>query len=382
MPLERLLHDERVFAETVDGPVWRLSAGPGRRLVQLPLEPIAGAVAREIGTPVVEVSGGRFLAWEVPAEAEADLTLLGDGPTDAELLDLDTLLDRGPELSVEAGAGALGELAEGIDAAVGLGGVPEGAPRLAREVTLTPDGTVVWSMDRAIPGEVVEGDAPYLLKLRGERLRALQPERPGRQAGLDRDAERAAQIEFRNAFAEFRELQTTVRNLPERFEEPRPDLLWAVFETSSQLGRLSVRGPEAGEWSISDADFELLRTFGTTLGTAGADTGLDAAAASAVNRLTLLTGDNHPWTQRLVSLALVDADAASKVQINDPLFVLMGSVLGSSDALARNRLVYALTQVEPMTPGGGGPARRRGEEARGHRPAACRPPRRPPPRHG
>ena len=52
-----------------------------------------------------------------------------------------------------------------------------------------------------------------------------------------------------------------------------------------------------------------------------------------------------------MSLALVDADAAAKAQPNDPLFVLIGSVLGSADVLARNRLVYALTRVDPMTPG-------------------------------
>ena len=135
---------------------------------------------------------------------------------------------------------------------------------------------------------------------------------------------------------------------------PCPDTLWAIFETSTALGRISIRGPESGDWSISDADFELLRSLTTTLGGATADAALTPEASAAVSRLTALARDRHPWTQRLLSGALVDAGAPAKARPNDPLFVLLGTVLGSDDALARNRLVYALTRVEPMTPGAAG----------------------------
>ncbi len=93
---EGMLGSDRVLDGPVDGPVWQVETGPGRRLLQLPIRFQSGSEPREFDRAPIEPSGGRFVGWLLPggtgAAASAGVTR-PTGPTDEQLRDLAGLLD-------------------------------------------------------------------------------------------------------------------------------------------------------------------------------------------------------------------------------------------------------------------------------------------------
>lgn len=368
--LDQLLSSDRVLSESVDGPVWDVAATPGRRLVQLPMQITPNGsgepgVAESIEEPAFDFAGGRFLFWVLPegqgeARSRGRAAAESTGPSDAELMDLTALLTRRDPLDMRA-AGRTPP-----PDTMALPEVSAEAPRLARELRVSRDARgqarVAWEVTRGIPGGTVKtGSAtqPYALLLDRDQLDALEPERPDR---LSRNAnessreftfrKRQADADFREIATAFRDLQRDVRSLPERFEQDLPDTVWAVFEVNALGAGWTLRGHEAGPWSMGFDQWELLTALASRRGgrSSTGDGVFSADELSGIRRLAQLAGDPHPWTQNLLSTALSQSDLPGRASPGDPAALLIAVVLQSPETLARNRMVYALSQLEPATP--------------------------------
>ncbi|MEM9418651.1 MAG: hypothetical protein AAGA25_06275 [Planctomycetota bacterium] len=364
--MELLLGSDRVMSDAVSGTVWEVTAIPGRRLVQLPMSIIpgdAGAGEMVLEEPAFGFQGGRFLFWEVPggqSTTSGRASAEPIGPSDQELLDLMGLLVRGDDIEGRRDLGGPVEPAEALSE------VREDAPRLARELFISgtqDQGRVAWEVTRGIPGgEVKNGgeDQPYTLLLDREQLEALEPERPER---LTRNADessrefnfrkRTADLEYRELAVAYRDLQKMVRALPARFEQDLPETMWAVFEVNALAAGWTLRGHESGPWTMRFDDWELLTTLASGRGGGGNASGdgvYTTDELTQIRQLANMARDPHPWTQRLLATALSQSDLLGKAAPDDVASKLLEVMLKSPDVLARNRMVYALAQVEPATP--------------------------------
>lgn len=367
--LELLLGSDRVLSDAVAGPVWDVQATPGRRLVQLPMRITPGSPEAGVGVleePAFDFSGGRFLFWQLPDDSNATAgrgrgAAESTGPSDAELLDLTNLLTRGDTLDPR-GNGRVGRPAQ-----IGLPEVPAEAPRLARELFLSSRadgvGRVAWEVTRGIPGGTVKTGnetQPFGLLLDREQLDALEPERPDR---LTRNADessreftfrkRQADAEYRELALAYRDLQKMVRVLPERFEQNLPETVWAVFEVNALGAGWTLRGHEAGPWSMRFEDWDLLVSMASGRGGGRNATGsgdFSIEELTQIGQLANMARNPHPWTQRLLATAVSQSDFPGRAAPDDVASKLMAKMLQSPDMLARNRMVYALAQVGPATP--------------------------------
>ncbi|MEM9883229.1 MAG: hypothetical protein AAF800_09965 [Planctomycetota bacterium] len=373
--LELLLGSDRVMGASWSGPVWSLSANPGRRLVQLPMRVEAGEAAGVIGDPPVDFAGGRFLGWTVSAPGSSD----GEGVrgrSSDDYLDLTALL---AELDAPAPRRPARAAAAG-----GAAGAAEGAPRVTRELTVIPAAgrgvadRVAWDLDRSVPnGTLRSGDAPYLLLLDRDRLRAKEPARPGRltrnQGESTRDfamRRRESDAQYRAEASVYRDLTRSVRGLPDRFEQPLPETVWAVFEVSAFGDGWSLRGHPAGPWEMRFDDWDLLTKLARSGRGGGAATGdgrFSAEEFETLEVLDRLARQDHPWTQRLLAEAVASSGYAGRAAEGGPAYSVLDRLLRSDDPVARNRTVYTLVQVTPATPAAASllaaAAPRRGEPA-------------------
>jgi hypothetical protein len=369
LQLDAMLTADRVLSGTVSDPVWTLTASPGRRLIQLPMRIVAGPAERRYDDPPVDFSGGRFIAWQVPAWDEVSAPsspAASEGPSEAALMDLEGLLrdlERGemdgPARSgVGSGGGPGGGPGGGlVDVAAGV--LPEEAPRLARSLTLLPDGRVAWPVERGLPnGEVAGGESVFHFYLDRGRLDELEPEQPPR---LTREAgetsreynlrQRAQRAEFNQQRLAYRELVTAVRDTPERLEQPAPPTVWAIFEVSDFGGDWTLRGTPAGDWTMGFDALEALQDLAAGQGLAGgaSNSPLSPEASATARTLQRLAADPHPWTQRLLGQAVQRSGAAERATRGGPIFDLFDQLLQAPDTLTRNRAVYALASVRPPT---------------------------------
>lgn len=385
--LDRLLGDlTAARPATLDGAVWTFEPAPGRELVVLPIAVDAQVSGITLDDPAFSVQAARFVAWVVPDES-TDAGRAGGrsgdtGPTEDELLDLGRLLaDPDGDVAAALAAAAPEALLDPSDV------LPEGVPRATRSLELLPGGRVAWGSDRSLPGTVQAAANPpteadvYRLKLDPEQVRALKPERPerlARTAGEDRRVYdlrvREANEAYRSQSEAFRTLTDAVRSLPERFAAPRPAVVFAVFEANAS-GDLILRGHPAGRWAVSRDDLETLGRLATGGGGGGgsrgggAAVGLTTEQASDVATLARVAADGHPWAQRAAALGLAGSGylAEAGPDANDVVGGVARRLLASEDAIARNRTVFALAQLESATPavasllasasmGGGDPA--------------------------
>ncbi len=365
--LDLLLGDAaRVRPTDIEGPVWTLTPGTGRELVVLPVGLDMDVEGVTLDAPAFSVQSARFLGWVLPEADAADVDVaLGD----AAFLNLSNLL-TGEDVALDgadavAGGEVLGEEPKADD-------VLEGAPRMARALELTSGGRLAWDIGRSMPGEVQAVSSPptaadaFRLKLAPEQLRALKPERPerpAREAGEDRRAHdrrvREVNIVFKEESGAFRALQKLVREqLPERFEIKRPGVVWAVYEANASASEMVLRGHAAGRWSVTKADFDVLVRLagGQSLRGAsvlGADAGLTAEQVKDVASLNRVAATAHPWSGRAAAAALTRSGYLSAVGLGDDDLVgqVARRLLASPDKVVRNRVVYALVMLNPMTPG-------------------------------
>ena len=361
-----MLWSDRVLSESVAGPVWRVETGPGRRLLQLPIRFVPGGEPRSFDRPPLEPTGGRFVGWSLPGgETTPGGTTANTpppGPSEAELRQLAELLDTLNDAPVTdanlAAAGVAEPAAEAL-----LSTVPEDAPRLAREITVGPEGTVSWSLDRSINGAaVVEGDTLYTLYLNPDRLRELEPARPERLSRNPEESardftfrERAQSVEYRDQLTAYRDLRQAVRDVPDRFSMPLPEVVWAVCEVNAFGGDWLIRDTPAGDWRMGFESLALLQQLaggrgGGGGGAGGAGVWSDTELAE-LRTLEQLAGDGHPWTQRMVAEAVARSGYLGRIAEGGPGYSVVDRLLQSGDELARNRTIYALAAQQPTTPG-------------------------------
>lgn len=364
--LEPMLTDDRVLGDTLTGVAWDVAASPGRRLMQLPLRVRPGQEEGLLEEPAISFGGSRFIGWWLPIEEDAASNrgrsrnvAASPAPIDNELLDLAGLLDK---LETADPNPRNASRPEAAPAAVATGDfLPEGAPRLAREITVKPSGQVAWEVARLIPGATVKtGETPYLLYLDGQRLRDLKPEkkdvsRNGSESSREySQRRRESDIAYREELTAYRELQNASRNVPTLLETKLTDVVWAVFEVNAIQNEWSLRGGPEGTWSMSFDEFEALRSVAGGQGISSWPE-QDGRAFSAEDRrfialLDKLSKDRHVWTQRTLARALADSGFASKIGSGDAVSDVFERLLTSKDPIARNRTVYALATTSPATP--------------------------------
>jgi len=383
--LELLLGSDRVLSETLTGPVWSVTASPGRRLMQWPMRIVPGEVEGVLKKPALTLSGGRFLCWALPDDG-ANSQLRGGrrgaaqdtGPTDAQLLDLPTLLAeldkddastrkrrgadrRQSQRSAGGGGYGSGDYDSGGDPReLEKGGVPEGAPQMARELIVLPSGRVAWETTRSLPGgEIQSGQEPFKLQLDSKRMRELSPERPERLSRSTGESTREFSLRkreidaaYREKSNEYKELRREVRALPDRFERDAPETVWAVFEVRTNSSGWTLRGGEAGPWSINFDDWELLTAMSSGRGGSRRSSGegdFTGEELRGIKRLAAMAQDPHPWTQNLLATAVAASGYAGRAAVDDRAYRLIELLLASPDTLARNRTVYALAATDPPT---------------------------------
>ncbi|MEM7624357.1 MAG: hypothetical protein AAF333_01880 [Planctomycetota bacterium] len=368
--LDLMLREDRVLGETLSGMAWDVAASPGRRLMQLPLRVVSGTESGQMAEPAISFGGSRFVGWWLPIEAEATSThgrsrgaAVPSGPTDNELLDLAGLLGKLEAADADRRRGGrFDESVEPTAAPQPVGEpLPEDAPRLAREITVTPDGTVAWEVARLIPGATVKsGETPYLLYLDGQRLRDLKPEKEAVARNADESSREFSQrrreidIAYRDELTAFRELQQASRAVPKELEAQLPDVVWAVFEVNAIQNAWSLRGGPAGTWSMGFDEFEALRDLASGQGISTWPEQQGGRAFSAEDRRLIATLDKlaknrHPWTQRTLARALADSGYAARIGAGDAVSDVFEQLLASPDPIARNRTVYALATTSPAT---------------------------------
>ncbi len=356
LDLEALLLDERVLSGQIDDPVWQFESATGRRLVQLPIriDRVAGAV--KLDQPAVQLRGGRFVGWRILLDDQDNASRnrrARGGARAGDTRDLDfsdpLLMDRDFDLG--------GPVQREADAAAGYerpGEVPQGAPRISRSVTLTPAGTVRWDLDRAFGGaEVKTGNDPYLLRLRPDRMKELEPQRPERSERRANEDMRTYQqrareqdLAYRDEQRAFRDLRDLVRELPDTFEVAQPARLWAIYDMTEAVRDLSLDGPSPLPWRISFDAFESLRE------TAKMNVGNEIRFEDykKINRLDPIARDSHPYSHRVLAFALSDAQLIGKAQPKDPLHRLLEQVIAGPDDTARRIVLADLVTAVPPNP--------------------------------
>lgn len=344
--LDRLIFDNR--GNGVQDPVWRIQAGAGKRILLLPFTVDNVHRPNKLARFPLSVRAGRFIGFIIP-KVDPNNRVAGG----ANLNDV-----------IKAAPGQLQQLLfESIkdDAQPDQDTVdspkeqqkkptPENAPRLAREITLHPDGTVAWAMSRSFHAAQLQSASEqnlYAYKIDPEQLRAQQPPRPERVARIDGESsrdyaerKRAQQLTDRETQNAYRELRDGLRRLPESFREPSPGVLYAALEIPDN-DTLSLDGPAPFPWSLDTEKKQLLNKL-TTGGNALQEEQGEQLAGSIV---TMIQG--HPLDARAIALATMRGRLAGQVKADDPGYEIISRLLQSNDIPTRRIALYGVATVTP-----------------------------------
>ncbi|MDX1682072.1 MAG: hypothetical protein R3336_03030 [Phycisphaeraceae bacterium] len=328
--IENLLKSGRVNQGTLAGAVWSVSSDFGRRMIHVPLvfeSPEGDPIG--VGSSALDVEGGMFIAYQVFGGPDVVDEAEGESSADNPAADL-----------------------------------PDGAPQLARDFTLHPNGEVSWQLERFIRnGNVSAGDNNlYSLKLDMQALQARSPGEPPdirRNSGEDR---RAFQMRQRQAYAQYREkrneyiaLRKEVLDLPSTFKMKRPRVIWATFDVREREEALAFAGADPLPWQVN---FDLLNGIRSVVGQPLERPGLtDGESATLPDRVRAwlpmlqakLRADPHRYTLRMASTAIADGGLIPYSRPGDPLYQMMQAIIESDDEVARRRLITALIQTLPPT---------------------------------
>lgn len=319
--LVRLLQSPWVFASPYEDDVWTIAPQPGRRLVHVPLVIKAAEQAYELDSGVLDLRGGRFVAFHLQS---------------------DPLVAQGEQA------------ASAVEQAL-----PPGASLVSRKLTVQPDRTLTWKMERAIPGGVVRqvttaDDAAYVLKTDPRQMAQFEPARPEnvqRNQGEDTRAfqyrKREAEVAHRAAQIAFRDLRQRVSDLPDTFTVPMPEVVWALFEVPEFSDDLVIDRSDAERWSNTISTLQMMREVVAMNRDEVAN--LPASRLNdIVQRLQGLVSDGHPLGERL---AAYTADAADLARLaanpGDPVAVLLRTLLTADDREAK---LTALSEVSSTIP--------------------------------
>lgn len=353
--IEALLTSKLVLPGDLRGQVWQVSPNPGRRLVVLPLTIEPQEQETEIGIPTLKLRAGRFLAWYIVADDQQDSDAVrkrGAAP-ESTFRAGDSRYAKGFDPFSPAEAPLVRERDRmAVEKYIDSDQPRPDGPRFTREITVLPSDEIRWELDHVIPGgEVQQGESLYMLKLRQDRLRDLQPDRPERVTRNANESAREFLVRRRNLEAEFRaktqQFQETRRQLgqlPETFTEPMPQHVWAVYEISTNIQDLEFSGPNLQPWTIGASELEHLRQIAHT--GRGKDQFLDFAT---VNRLMFMMRDNHPYAHRTAALMLAYTGTTSQAQPGDVLFNMMQSIIAGPDDKARSIVLKNLASLVPPT---------------------------------
>ncbi len=359
LSIDQLISLSTLLVERIEDPVWDLQVEPGKQYLAIPVVVPVSDQTLDLDANVIRIRGGRFVAWRIPtnpAEGGIDPTV-GLMPSDAAMPGLE------PAQPTQPGFNGLRAIAPDESAAAIA--LPPGVsvttlqPMLARSITVEPAGKIRWNLERFIPtGTVREADNLYNLKIRSELLTRKEPLRPRPeppqpgdtpQARADRARASAQANElYRQQAAALSELRRAVMAAPSKFEAPRPQLLWAIFDVSPAVVRdLQIDGPPPLPWRISLLQLESLRSL------AKASVGAEGPSRDALMQLhtlvQLVAGDPHPLNLRLASQSLAGAKLFPLSQPGDDVHNVSRAILDGKDPAARSTLIRELVAVTPPT---------------------------------
>ncbi|MEM1445014.1 MAG: hypothetical protein AAGF84_03095 [Planctomycetota bacterium] len=363
LDLERLLTDNLVQGSNLGDPVWQLDDVDGRSPMLIPIRLTPGQASTELANPDVSLGGARFVGWWVPEAVDAPDAATSRrssarrGGRGSDEFNQEPRFIAGDsrfahmlgDPNADPTGGALSEpTLEVVEPT-------EPGPRLARSITVQPDGRLTWEMDRSFQGASLQsGDNLYVLKLDPVRLREQQPEpaaRPSRNTN-ETAAEynlrrRQVQQEFRQEQQAFRELRESVQSLPDTFgialEQLPGQVVWAVFLTQDRRTALAFEGDAEGlPWSVDVGTFEVLR---------GGSSGTSATAADPIATMDGLASRGDPLSMRAVAISMTrgTGNGFREMTVGDPTARLAQKLVLGSDAVAARTVIEALAEVDPPT---------------------------------
>ncbi|MEE9211739.1 MAG: hypothetical protein V3U29_03700, partial [Phycisphaeraceae bacterium] len=362
LDLAVLLDSPDVVVTSVSDGIWKLQAEPGTALVQLPLIVEPGERQGQLDSSAISMRGGRFLAWRVDEAGSATgraaagrrtITPRGALPTGST-----HPRDRIGALRPEMAGSVIGR-----GGAPALQNAPNQAPddstaswpRLARTLSVDPDGTVRWKLDRLIPGGTVTGtDLLYAMKIDPE---LLNKSNPGPTPRITRNADespqdyqarrRREQVAHRQKLQAFGELRKRVLGLPTEFEQPSSPRLWAIFGVRGRQVPLQIHGDTIEPWTITLDQLDALRDASKSR---RGDQQLSTEGLELISQLAELVRDNHPYNHRLVAYVLANTGMAKLAQRGGPLHQLIQTLLGGPDDEARIVVIDNLASIAPPSP--------------------------------
>lgn len=346
--LDRLLFD--TSRGTVQDAAWQIQAGPGKQILLLPFTVENVNRVNKLSRFPISVRAGRFVGFVVPkpdlnnASNNRDQLneIIRAAPGDLRRLLFDRVNnDAAPE---QDDVNAIEEDAEQA--------TPDTAPRLTRELTISPDGTVQWEVDRSFHAATLKSASeqnPYAYKIDPNQLRAAQPPRPERLARNDGEDSRAyalrkreQQLAEREKQTAYRELRDMLRELPETFSEAMPSVLYAVIEVPADT-TLALQGPSPLPWTLSDEKKQLFTQLSQGANAFDAEQGEDVAGKV----VTLI--DGHPLDARAIAIATTRSKLASQVEADDPGYQVLARLLQSKDIPTRRVALFGVATSTPPT---------------------------------
>jgi len=327
--LYMLREPREVQPGTFRGELWEVKPGPGRSLLALPftVESDSSGSSGEIvlDARTFDVKGALFVGYRV-GDSEEYAT---PGSYDEERLREE---------------------------------LPAGSPRITREVVVTPSGRVKWELERFIRGGEVRGrESDYAYLLKRELLEEKSPGSPPRIRRSEGESYRAyvtrsqqQRAEWRARNKEYRELRDRVYDLPEQFDAPIPERIWAVFDVNSFVETWEFEGPPPLPWTISPDQLQ-------TVQRASESTRQDTALGRDVEELPreyrnhvaamlgMVSNDPHPYNLRLAAYAISGSRLARFAEPGDNLYQLMLRIGQGSDIKAKRVVVKQLLETFPPT---------------------------------
>ncbi len=317
----------RILEGSVKDPVWKIKPLAGRHLIKIPLVVKPSDEPLVLKPSTIRLRGSRFVAWQIVENEPVDTGAAGEQDPEAEV----------------------------------LAPVAEDAPRLARKITVRPDGVVSWSMTRSILGGTVvnsgrggAGINLFALRLDPTQLKSRQPKKPNTANRLDI-------AKFRQQMVGFRELRKRVRLVERDFVQKMPKQLWAIFDSPGLKGAMTITGIQPGTWTLSTKDLWLLKRWSKPLKSRNLSL-RSSSVSNARDRLLALVSkdvlglDPHPYTVQAVAFTLCQGvfkdskSVATLVDLRNQLMGVMGVLLQADDVKVRKMVVEALASMSPPTP--------------------------------
>jgi len=295
LDLEALLkmnYDNRRGVKLED-PVWEFDLPPGRKLLLVPLAPLAVEQPTQVKiNKSFRLTGARQLAWYVPDDEDAQRRS-----------------SRG-----------------------GRGQLQMDPPLLTIDLTLTPKDTIMYTLPRKLQyAEVTDGDQAYAVVVDQRVLD--RPKRPNFQR-LSSRQRAEAMLEFREQMDNYNRKISFARQLPTEFAKPTPSVIYGVYSVPTLMRGVTFDGAAPLPWEIS---LDLLKRLQELTGGRGNHFEVNLALDE------LFKDDEKPHLYDTRAAAIVIANGALRdLPENSPLVDKIQMLLSHDDRRTRMRIVSAL----------------------------------------